>query len=129
MYNQLEQWLDLLISGLMNGFVIWLAIAFVHYVYTRNHQPTGNPIAPVNNSEFPQLSIKLSLPYSSEIRIPVIFSLLTLLQVQTIAQLKAIAKELNLSGYSKQSKATLVKRIIQAQQRQCFHITASSQRT
>jgi hypothetical protein len=122
MYNALEHLLDPLISGLMNGFVIWLAIAFTHYVYTR--QPTQVHKVPAHVSNISEPPIKLSLPYSSEILIPVTFSILTLLQTQTIAQLKAIAKDLNLSGYSKLSKAALVKRIIQEQQRSCFYRTA-----
>jgi hypothetical protein len=127
MYNELEHLLDFLISGLMNGFVIGLAIAFLHYVSTR--QPTPIQKFPAHASNISELPIKLSLPYSSEILIPVTFSILTLLQTQTIAQLKAIAKDLNLSGYSKLSKAALVKRIIQEQQRSCFYRRASSQRT
>jgi hypothetical protein len=129
MYNELEHLLDALISGLMNSFVMWLAIAFSHYVYTRSCQSTQIQKFSAHASKISEPSVQLSLPYSSEILIPVSFSILTLLQTQTIAQLKAIAKDLNLSGYSKLSKATLVKRIIQEQQRHCFYKMAAEPRT
>ena len=123
MYHGLEQLLDPLISGMMNGFVVWIAIGFVHYLCTRCHS-TENQLSQKYSSEISALPATLSLPYSSEILIPVTFSILALLQVQTIVQLRSIARELNLSGYSKQSKPTLIKRIAQEQQRLCFRRAA-----
>jgi Rho termination factor, N-terminal domain len=119
MYRRLEQLLDLLISGMMSGFVMWMTIVFVHYLYTRWHS-TENQFSQKYGSEIPALPATCSLPYSSEILIPITFSILVLLQVQTIVQLRAIARELNLSSYSKQSKPTLIRRIAQEQQRLCF---------
>jgi hypothetical protein len=123
MDHGLEQLLDPLIFGMMNGFMMWMTIAFVHYLYTRCH-PAEKQLSQKHNPEIAALPAMLSLPYSLEILIPVTFSILALLQVQTIVQLRAIARELNLSCYSKQSKPTLIKRIAQEQQRLCFRRAA-----
>ena len=123
MYHGLEQLLDPLISGMANGFVVWIAIAFAHYLYTRCHS-AEKQLSQKYNPEIGALPAMLSLPYSVDILIPVAFSILALLQVQTIVQLRAIDRELNLSGYSKQSKSTLIKRIAQEQQRLCFRRAA-----
>jgi hypothetical protein len=123
MYHELEQLLDPLISGMVNGFGVWMTIAFLYYLYTRCH-PAEEQLFLDHDPAIAALPAKLSLPYSVEILIPVTFSLLALLQVQTIVQLRAIARELNLSGYSKQSKPTLIKRIAQEQQRLCFRRAA-----
>jgi hypothetical protein len=125
MYHELENGLDPLIAGLMNGFVMWLTIVFAHYVYVHLHHPAENQIAE-QDLDMPILPEDLSFPYSIEILIPVTFSLLILLQVQPVLKLRAIARELNLSGYSKQSKPTLIKRITQEQQRLSFCMAAVS---
>ncbi|MCU0567192.1 MAG: Rho termination factor N-terminal domain-containing protein [Oculatellaceae cyanobacterium Prado106] len=108
-----------------------MAIAFLHFLHVHPF-PTITKVMFLPSSECvsseiidspePQLemSLNLSLPYPLDVLIPVTFILISLLQSQTLVQLRSLAKELDLSGYSGLSKATLVKVIVWEQQRQCF---------